>query len=174
MRLYLIGYMGCGKSTIGRKISRLAHLRFVDTDSEVERAEGATIADMMTYQGEEYFRQAEHNALLDTVEQNDIVISTGGGLPMWGDNMDIIKGSGLSVYLRRTPANIISRLSPYGRQKRPKFRGLNDQELLEFMTKHMAEREPVYAKADMVIDCDTMSDSRIIDLILRELKTIQR
>ncbi len=174
MRLYLIGYMGCGKSTIGRKISRFASLSFVDTDSCVERAEGATIADIMTYHGEEYFRQAEHKALLDTVEQDNIVVSTGGGLPMWGDNMEIIKGSGLSVYLRRTPSNIISRLSPYGRQKRPKFRGLNDQELLEFMTKHMAERETVYAQADMVIDCDTMSDSQIIDLVLGELKTIQR
>lgn len=174
MRLYLIGYMGCGKSTIGRKISRFASLNFVDTDSCVEKAEGATIADIMDCQGEEYFRQAEHKALLDTVEQDNIVVSTGGGLPMWGGNMEIIKDGGLSVYLRRTPSNIISRLSPYGRQKRPKFRGLNDRELLEFMTKHMAEREEIYSQADMVIDCDAMSDRQIIDMILRELKTIQK
>ena len=174
MRLYLIGYLGCGKSTIGRTIARVSSLRFVDTDTEVERAEGATVADIITHQGDDYFRAAERNALMATVDADNVVVSTGGGLPMWGDNMEIIKGSGVSVYLRRTPANIISRLSPYGRQKRPKFRGLNDEQLLAFMTTHMAEREPIYSTADFVIDCDTMSDSAIIDTILRRLKTIQR
>ena len=81
---------------------------------------------------------------------------------------------GISVYLRRTPKNIISRLSPYGRQKRPKFRGLNDEELLAFMTTHMAEREPIYSQADIVIDCDTMSDNDIIDLIHSKIKNLKR
>ena len=80
---------------------------------------------------------------------------------------------GVSIYLRRSPQNILSRLSPYGRQKRPKFRGLNDEELLAFMTSHMAEREPVYSKADIVIDCDTMADSDIIDLIMSKIKNLK-
>ena len=174
MRLYLIGYMGCGKSTIGRKIARFAHLRFVDTDSMVEQREQASVADVMTFQGEEYFRSVERNVLDSTAEEDNIIVSTGGGLPIFGDNMQKISELGLSIYLRRTPKNIMSRLSPYGRQKRPKFRGLNDEELLAFMTTHMAEREPIYSKADVVIDCDQMSDDEIINLIMRNLKNLKR
>ena len=92
---------------------------------------------------------------------------------MWGDNMAQIKSLGLSVYLRRSPQNIMSRLSPYGRAKRPKFRGLNDEQLLAFMTTHMAEREPVYSQADVVIDCDAMSDDAVIDLILSNIRKLK-
>ena len=173
MRLYLIGYMGCGKSTIGRKIARFAHLDFADTDTLVERSEGSTVADIITYQGEEYFRGVEQRVLEATASEDDIIVSTGGGLPIWGNNMERIGQLGLSVYLRRSPQNIISRLSPYGRQKRPKFRGLNDEQLLAFMTTHMAEREPVYSRADIVIDCDNMSDNDIIDLIMSKIKNLK-
>ena len=69
MRLYLIGYMGCGKSTIGRKIARFAHLDFVDTDSLIEQRENATVADVMTYHGEEYFRGVEQVVLEDTANR---------------------------------------------------------------------------------------------------------
>ena len=173
MRLYLIGYMGSGKSTVGRKIARFAHLRFIDTDSEVEKLEGASVADVITYQGEEYFRQVERRVLEKSAEEDNVVVSTGGGLPVWGDNMERLSQLGASVYLRRTAENIISRLSPYGREKRPKFRGLNDEQLLSFMKSHMAEREPISSKADFVIDCDTMSDSQIIDLIIKEIKNLK-
>ena len=174
MRLYLIGYMGCGKSTIGRKVARYAHLRFVDTDSMIEQREGATVADVITFQGEEYFRTVEQAVLADTAQMENVIVSTGGGLPVWGDNMEQIGQLGISVYLRRSPQNILSRLSPYGRQKRPKFRGLNDEELLAFMTSHLAEREPVYLKADAVIDCDTLADNEIIDLIISNIKNLKR
>ena len=173
MRIYLIGYMGCGKSTIGRKIARFAHLDFADTDTLVERSEGSAVADIITCQGEEYFRGVEQRVLEATASEDDIIVSTGGGLPIWGNNMERIGQLGLSVYLRRSPQNIISRLSPYGRQKRPKFRGLNDEQLLAFMTTHMAEREPVYSRADIVIDCDNMSDNDIIDLIMTKIKNLK-
>jgi shikimate kinase len=174
MRLYLIGYMGCGKSTIGRKIARFAHLRFVDTDSLVEQREAATVADVITYQGEEYFRCVEQAVLESTAEEDNLVVSTGGGLPIWGDNMARIGQLGVSIYLRRSPQNILSRLSPYGRQKRPKIRGMNDEQLLEFMTAHMAEREPIYSQADVVLDCDKMADNEVIDTILQKIINLKR
>ncbi len=169
MRLYLIGYMGTGKSTIGRKIAKRAELPFFDTDKMVEEAEGAEVADIITYSGEEYFRQAERKALEKTAEVENAIISTGGGLPIWGDNQDWIAGHGVSVYLKRTPEQIISRLSPYGRQKRPKFRGLNDEELLQFMHNHLAEREPIYSKADIVVDCSVVGDWEIVDRLVEFL-----
>lgn len=163
MRLYLIGYMASGKSTIGRKIAKRTELPFFDTDKMVEEAEGATVADIITYAGEEYFREAERRALEQTAEVENAIISTGGGVPMWGDNQAWISEHGMSVYLKRTPEQILSRLSPHGRQKRPKFRGKSDEELLQFMHEHLAEREPIYEKADMVIDCEEVSDEEIVE-----------
>ena len=166
MRLYLIGYMGTGKSTIGRKVAKRANLPFFDTDKMVEEAEGAEVADIITYAGEEYFRKAERRALEKSVENESAIISTGGGLPVWGDNQKWIAEHGVSVYLKRTPEQILSRLSPYGRQKRPRFRGLSDEELLQFMHNHLAEREPIYSKADVVVDCSEVSDWDIVDRLV--------
>jgi shikimate kinase len=174
MRVYLIGYMGCGKSTVARKVSRFAHLEVVDTDTMVEQREGAMVADVITYQGEEYFRAAERAVLEDTAVLENTIISTGGGLPVWGDNMELMKQLGLTIYLRRSPENIISRLSPYGRQKRPKIRGMNDEQLLVFMTAHMAEREPVYSLADVVIECDQMSDREVVDTVIEKILNLKR
>ena len=163
MRLYLIGYMGTGKSTLGRKIAKRTELPFLDTDKMVEEAEGATVADIITYAGEEYFRQAERRALEQTAEYEDAVISTGGGLPVWGDNQKWIEEHGVSIYLKRTPEQILSRLSPHGRYKRPKLRGLNDEEVLKVMREGIAEREPIYSKADVVVDCSMVGDDDIVD-----------
>ncbi|MBQ2033142.1 MAG: shikimate kinase, partial [Alistipes sp.] len=101
--------------------------------------------------------------------EGDYVISTGGGVPAWGDNMERMNVIGNTVYLRRTAQQIASRLSPHGRQKRPKLRGLNDEELVEFMTKNMAEREPFYSKATHIIECSSYSDEEIIEIILSKL-----
>ena len=158
--------MGTGKSTIGRKVAKRANLPFFDTDKMVEEAEGAEVADIITYAGEEYFRKAERRALEKSVENESAIISTGGGLPVWGDNQEWIAEHGVSVYLKRTPEQILSRLSPYGRQKRPRFRGLSDEELLQFMYNHLAEREPIYSKADVVVDCSEVSDWDIVDRLV--------
>ena len=163
MRLYLTGYMGTGKSTLGRKIARCTELPFLDTDKMVEEAEGAAVADVINFAGEEYFRQAERRALEQTADYESAIISTGGGLPVWGDNMAWIAEHGVSVYLKRTPEQILSRLSPHGRAKRPKFRGLNDEELLAFMQTHLAEREPIYEQAHVVVDCSQIGDDEIVE-----------
>ena len=171
MRLYLVGYMGTGKSTLGRKIAKRAELPFLDTDKMIEEADGAVCADIITYAGEEYFRNAERKALEKSAEQENVVVSTGGGLPVWGDNQAWIAEHGVSVYLKRTPEQILSRLSPHGRQKRPKFRGKSDEELLQYMHEHLAEREPIYAKADIVIDCSQMNDYEIVDRLVELIQT---
>ena len=169
MRLYLTGYMATGKSTLGRKIAKRTELPFLDTDKMVEETEGAEVADIITFAGEEYFRQAERKALEQTAEYENAIISTGGGLPIWGDNQKWIEEHGVSVYLNRAPEQILSRLSEHGRQKRPKFRGKSDEELLQFMHEHLAEREPIYLKANIVFDCSQTSDNEIIDQLVEIL-----
>ena len=171
MKVFLIGYMGCGKSTLGRKIAKATGYTFVDMDSTIEEREGASIADIFHYEGEEYFRAAERKLIEELSTQcGDMVISTGGGAPVWRDNVEYMNSAGKTFYLRRTAEQIASRLSPHGRQKRPKLRGLNDEELVAFMTENMAEREPYYAKATYCIECKERSDAEIIEIILQQIK----
>ena len=161
--LFLVGYMGCGKSTIGRKLARTLHLEFVDTDHRIEEREGATVIDIFHYEGEERFRTIEREVLEEVVATGQAaVVSTGGGLPAWGDNMARMNEVGRTIYLKRSAENIASRLSPYGRQKRPRLRGLNDEELVIFMREDMAKRDPYYSQAVQVVACEGKSDEEII------------
>jgi shikimate kinase len=138
----------------------------------VEEAEGAEVADIITYAGEEYFREKERELIEEVAAaEDDVVVSTGGGVPAWRDNMERMNAIGQAVYLRRTAEQIASRLSPHGRQKRPKLRGLNDEELVAFMRSNMAEREPFYSKARYCIDCAAMSDEELIETILSIVKS---
>lgn len=169
--LFLVGYMGCGKSTLARKLARRLGVEAVDTDRLVEEREGAAVIDIFRYEGEERFREIEREVLEQVIAAGRAaVVSTGGGLPTWQDNMVRMNDMGLTVYLRRPARQIVQRLSPYGRQKRPRLRGLNDEELVEFMTRDMARREAFYARARLTIDCENLSDEQTIDDILKEIQ----
>lgn len=165
--VFLIGYMGCGKSTLGRRLARRLGVPFVDTDSRVEEREGATVSDLFRYEGEQRFREIEREVLDAAIAGNDsAVISTGGGLPVWGDNMARMNAAGCTVYLRRSAENIAGRLSPYGRRKRPRLQGLNDEELVAFMTRDMASREPFYSRAKLILACDSLPDDELVERIV--------
>lgn len=164
--LFLVGYMGCGKTSLGRKVAARLGWDFVDTDQEVERRESATVNEIFSYAGEEYFRRCERSVLDAAIaDGRPKVVSTGGGLPTYRDNMERMNAAGMTVYLRRSAEKIASRLSPYGRAKRPKLRGLNDEELVEFMTRNMAERAPRYEQAQLMLDGDRLSDAEMIERI---------
>ena len=162
MIVFLVGYMGCGKTTIGRRLARRLGYDFADNDDPI---------DIFHYAGEEYFRKAERGMLEQLIASgDDLVVSTGGGLPVWADNMVRMNGAGLTVYIRRSAEQIAARLSPHGRWKRPKLRGLDDRELVEFMSRNMAEREPFYGQAALTIDGGAMSDDEILEFITEKLK----
>lgn len=169
--LFLVGYMGCGKSTLARKLARRLGVEAVDTDRLVEEREGAAVIDIFRYEGEERFREIEREVLEQLIASGRAaVVSTGGGLPTWQDNMARMNDMGLTVYLRRSASQIARRLSPYGRQKRPRLRGLNDEELVEFMTRDMAQREAFYVHARLTIDCENLSDEQTVEKILNHVK----
>ena len=165
--IFLVGYMGCGKSTLGRRLARRLGVPFVDTDSRVEEREGASVSDLFRYEGEQRFREIEREVLDASIaEYRSAVISTGGGLPVWGDNMARMNAAGCTVYLRRSAENIAGRLSPYGRRKRPRLQGLNDEELVAFMTRDMASREPFYSRAKLILACDSLPDDELVERIV--------
>lgn len=170
MILFLVGYAGSGKSSLAKRLSRKLGIKQLDTDKLVEEREGASVADIFFYQGEEYFRCAERDVVEELVNSKyEGIIATGGGLPTWSDNMERMNEWGYTIYLRRSPEQILSRLSDYGREKRPMFRGKSDEELLSFMHEHLAQREPYYTQAKMVVDCDTMSDDDVVSYIADKL-----
>lgn len=171
MRLFLVGYAGSGKSSLGKRLQRALGLKFVDTDKLVEQSEGASVADIFYYQGEEYFRCAERDIVERlAVEGFEGVVATGGGLAVWRDNMERLNQLGTTIYLRRSPEQILSRLTEYGRNKRPMFRGKSDEELLAFMHEQLGLREPFYERAELVIDCNKISDDEVVNRIIEYIK----
>ena len=170
MMLVLVGYAGSGKSSLAKRLAKALGVGYVDTDTLVEQSVGATIADIFHYEGEEYFRRAEREVLDRLVAEGyDGIVATGGGLPAWEDNMERLNNIGTTIYLQRSPEQILSRLSAYGREKRPMFRGKSDEELLQFMHEHLAQREPYYIKSRIVVDCNTMSDADVVNYIIERV-----
>ena len=158
--------MGCGKSTTGRRVAKQLDVAYADTDALVEELEGASVNDIFHYEGEEYFRAVERKVLEKLIAgDEDVVVSTGGGLPTWADNMELMNRAGVTVWIDRSAEQTAKRLSPHGRQKRPKLRGLNDEELVEFMQRNMAERRPCYSKATHHIEVDSLGDYELCNQI---------
>ena len=173
MVIFLVGYAGSGKSSMGKRLARRLGLKLYDTDKVVEVAEGAAVADIFYYEGEEYFRRAERKAIEQVAQSyEDAVVATGGGLPTWSDNMEWMVERGMTLYLCRPAEQIMARMSAYGRERRPMFRGKSDEELLAFMHEQMALREPYYAKAQLAVDCASMSDDAALEYIVNSINVL--
>lgn len=175
MVVFLIGYMGCGKSKLGRKLAPTLGYELIDTDKAIEASAGMSVADIFAERGESWFR-AQERAVLESFANypDNVVVSTGGGLPCKGDNMTVMKNIGITVYLKRTPQNIVSRISEHGRWKRPAIRGMNDEQLLNYIETNLPGREPFYSQASLVIDCTSMGDQDIIEHIKRHITQYEK
>ncbi len=161
MRIYLIGYMGSGKSTLGRALAKRIGYRFVDIDSWIEQQVDMRVFDYFTTHGEEAFREREREALTElTTLPEDVVIATGGGTPCFFDNMERMNSSGLTIYLKVDPAKLAVRLEA-GRAKRPLLHNKSVSEIEAFAREALAVREPYYHQAKLVLACDHLSDEYI-------------
>ncbi len=150
MRIYLIGYMGSGKSKIAESLSKVLKYSVADTDKMVEERIGSTIDNIFRTEGQEYFRDVEKDVLRQTERFDNIVISTGGGTPCYYDNMSWMKMHGLTVYLEANPGLLFHRLAT-NKANRPLISNLDDVELMEQINGHLAIRIPVYRKADLIV-----------------------
>ncbi len=173
MKLFLVGYMGCGKSSIGRLLASKLGVRFVDMDSRIESLAGMGVPEIFATQGEGAFRRMERDFLTESLaEDGDAIVATGGGAPCQGDNMELMNEAGRTVYLRMSPPKLVARLGK-GRDRRPLIKGMDDVTLLEYITRNMVLREPFYEKAHLVIDCDGVSDNYIVEHICRYAELIK-
>lgn len=150
MIYYLVGYMGCGKSTIAKEIGNKYNVKVVDTDVEIEKMLGLSIKEAFDKYGEDYFRTVETQVLKQITENNDnCVVSCGGGLPCFNDNMAYINAHGISVYIKVPSEEIISRLSKLEIEKRPI---LIDKDINSFIPNQLKEREYFYNKSKYIYD----------------------
>lgn len=162
----LIGYMGCGKSTVGKKLAEKCQLFFLDTDAWIEEKEGITISEIFASKGETYFRDLETECLKELLKgnRNNEVISVGGGLPVREENQKLLRQLGMVVYLKAEPETIYERLK--GDTTRPLLQTENSLQKIKDM---MSAREEKYqAAAHRVIMVDGKNVSEIVSEIQKE------
>lgn len=171
MLISLIGYMGSGKSHISKILSEKLNFRRIDLDKAIAEDEGMSIPEIFQKKGEIYFRKREKEILegiLDAGEDN--VLSLGGGTPVYFDNIDRINEKSVSIFLRSGVGTLTERLLKQ-KSKRPLIARIQDEELPEFISKHLFERNPYYSKAKMIVDTDGKEDTEIVEEIIGELRT---
>lgn len=173
--IYLIGYMGAGKTTAGRILADKLGWHFVDLDDAFYQIHGYTTADYIREFGLEEFRKKEKYVVEDLAElpYEHVIYATGGGYPCWEDNMDCLLELGTSIYLRWSPEHLARRLSLTDLSTRPVLQGRTQKELLRFIAPQLAERDPIYSRANHVLDiqqCDEESDQRIAEEIYQWIK----
>ncbi|MBR6590181.1 MAG: shikimate kinase [Bacteroidaceae bacterium] len=150
-RIILIGYMGAGKTTLGKILARSLNLEFIDLDWYIENRFHQSVSQLFATRGEEGFRKIEQNMLHEVAEFEDVVISAGGGTPCFFDNMEYMNQQGVTVYLKATPETLRTHLR-MGKQKRPLIAQKNDEELDAFIRESLDKRESYYNQARLIFD----------------------
>jgi len=149
MNIYLTGMPGSGKTTVGKRLARVAEFTFTDLDVVLSEQEAMPVTDIFARKGEAYFRQAESDALKTTIDSRRSIIATGGGTPCFFDNMDWMNQHGITIFLDVPIAELIRRLtaSPQAQQKRPLFANKSHEELTESLYTMQQNRLPFYEKS---------------------------
>ena len=148
--IFLIGYMGSGKTTVGRVLARRYGIEHIDLDWRIEQRFHQKIADMFATIGEEGFRRREQNMLHEVMEMEDVVVSVGGGTPCFFDNMEQMNVAGQTIYLQCTVDVLVERIMR-SQNKRPIVANKPQEELTQFVAEHLAEREPIYLRAKHIL-----------------------
>lgn len=151
--IYLIGYMGSGKSTVGRLLANTLQYAWVDIDRLIEERSGKDIPGIFAEKGEEVFRELETTVIRAAADCQRVVVSTGGGTPLKPENWSAMKSTGVIVYLKAPAATLAQRLEKES-EVRPLIKDKRGKELEAFVSDHLQEREEVYQQADLTIDWD--------------------
>ena len=170
-RVILIGYMGAGKTTIGKALSKELGVIFYDLDWYIESRMRKTVSEIFAERGEEGFRKIEYNMLHEVAEFEDVIISCGGGTPCIFDNMDYMNQQGQVVYLKAEPEVLYKHLQ-MGKVERPLLKGKSKEELLTFIKEQLEKREPFYTKARYTLDVSLMDNYDKIKISVEKIKEL--
>ena len=161
-RIFLIGYMGAGKTTLGRALAKELNIQFIDLDSYIEERLCKSVSQIFAEKGEAGFRDIERRMLHEAGEFENVIISTGGGTPCFFDNIEYMNGQGTTVFLDVPIDRLFIRLS-IARKKRPLIMNKSDEELRNFITEQLEKRLPHYSKAKQRFVADRLEDIKQIE-----------
>lgn len=170
-RIIIIGYMGAGKTTVGKALSKELGIPFYDLDWYIESRMHKTVAQLFAERGEEGFRKVERNMLHEVAEFEDVVISCGGGTPCFFDNMEYLNQQGETVYLKADPEVLYGHLQ-MGKTVRPLLVGKSKEELLAFIREQLEKREPFYTKAKYTLDVSLMDNYEKIKVSVAKVREL--
>lgn len=159
--IFLVGYMGSGKTTLGRALGKKLGIEFIDLDIYIEGRYMRTVRNIFEEYGEKKFREIERNMLHEVAEMNDVVVACGGGTPCFFDNMDYMNERGMTVCLHASIDRLAERLGRK-RHKRPLIMNLNDEQLRRFIIENLDKRKPFYDKAHHRFCGEELEDTRQI------------
>ena len=166
MIISLIGYMGSGKSHISKVLSQKLNLKLIDLDKEIFLKFNMTIPEIFEKRGEIYFRKEERSLLEEILNtEKDCILSLGGGTPAYYNNIDLITEKSESIYLRTSVGTLVERLSKQ-KQKRPLIAKIPDEDLPEFIAKHLFERQVFYGQAKYTVSTNSKTPEEIVDEII--------
>ena len=172
-RIIFIGYMGAGKTTIGKALSNTTGMAFYDLDWYMESRMHKSVKELFNENGETGFRKIEHNMLHEVAEFEDVIISCGGGTPCFFDNIDYMNQQGETVYLKANPEVLYGHLK-MSKVIRPLLLNKTAEEVKVFMQDQLTQREPYYAKAKYVYHVDLLDNYDKIERSIEQLKTMLR
>ena len=158
IRIFLTGYMGSGKTTLGRALAADLNVQFIDLDHYIEQRYRKTIAQLFAENGEDGFREIERRMLHEVGEFEDVIISTGGGTPCFFDNIEFMNAQGTTIYLDVPVERLFIRLC-IARSKRPLIKDKSDEELRAFIIEQLEKRAPHYSKAQYSFRADRLEDT---------------
>jgi len=159
--------MGSGKTNLGKKLAKRLSYSFVDTDAEIEKEAQLSINNIFTHHGEAAFRKLEQKQLQKLSTSENMVVSTGGGLPCYHNNMDLINKTGTAIYLKASPVFLKSRLKNQ-QKNRPLIASYNEEELLVFLQQQLSAREAFYEQASIITPAINSNTKTIEELILKK------
>lgn len=169
MIISLVGYMGSGKSHISKILSEKLNFKLIDLDKEISRRNKLTISEIFEKKGEIYFRKLERETLEEILaSEENVILSLGGGTPVYYNNMEIINHNSKSVFLRASVGTLSERLLKQ-KEKRPLIAKISDEDLPEFIAKHLFERNEFYNKAQANVITDNKTPEVIVDEIIEKL-----
>ncbi len=168
--IFLIGYMGCGKTTVGVELARQTGLEFIDLDDFIQQKEGMTIEEIFDKKGEKEFRKLETAALEEVAKKHDVVIGCGGGTPCHGFNIELMLESGPTIWLKSDLERLIARLLlPQEKAKRPRIAYLADEDVLPLVERELEERSPSYNQAKFYIDSSGIDTAEGLERTIKEI-----
>ncbi len=163
-KIFIIGFMGSGKSTIGKRLANKLKWDFADTDKLIEEKHHLRITDIFSYYNEDTFREFEHNILTKILTLENTVFATGGGTPCYYDNIEAMRDNAYVVYLKMPPGALYYRLTN-SKKERPLLKGMTGDELKNKICSELDKREPFYNKAHLIIDALNINVDRLYDLL---------